>query len=116
MSPGALFSARRRFTPLPGIDSQRFLSVSRPLLPLAHRVFAGHVGLEAPYASDTLSAGEQNEILAAGYTNLAAVFGVHRFHHVDGDDARCVDTDAVAAMAAAFQRLVEGWWVRWSAM
>ena len=34
------------------------------------------------------------------------VFGVHRFHHVDGDHAWCVDAGAVAA--AAFQRLVEG--------
>jgi hypothetical protein len=93
--------------PLPSIDSQRFLSVSRPLLPLVRSVFAGHVGLEAPYASDTLSAGEQNEILAAGYTNVAAVFGVHRFHHVAGDDARCVAAPAVAATAAAFQLLVE---------
>lgn len=99
--------ATGRMMPLPGVDSQRYLSVSPALLPLARECFAGHVGLEAPYASDVLSAGEQTEILAAGYRRVAAVFGIHRFHHVAGDDARCVAAPAVAATAAAFQRMVE---------
>ena len=93
--------------PLPNIDSQRFLSVSPTLLPLARRVFAGHVGFEAPYSSDVLSAGEQTEILAAGYRSVAGVFGTHRFHHVADDDARCVSATNVAATAAAFQHLLE---------
>jgi hypothetical protein len=92
---------------LPGIDTQRFLSVSPALLPLARTSFAGHVGLEAPYSSDTLSAGEQIEILAAGYQRVAAVFGLHRYHHVLGDDARCVSAANVARTAMAFQKLVE---------
>ncbi|MBL7373088.1 hypothetical protein INQ23_27625, partial [Escherichia coli] len=49
---------------LPGIDTQRYLSVTPGLLPLARAIFAGHVGLEAPYSSETISAGEQIEILA----------------------------------------------------
>ena len=89
------------------MDTQRFLSVSPALLPLARATFAGHAGLEAPYSSDVLSAGEQIEILAAGYKNVAAVFGLHRYHHVIGDDARCVSAPNVAATAAAFQQLVE---------
>lgn len=92
---------------LPGIDTQRYLSVTPGLLPLARAIFAGHVGLEAPYSSETISAGEQIEILAAGYRNVAAVFGIHRYHHVAGDDARCVSAANVARTAAAFQRLVE---------
>lgn len=92
---------------LPGIDTQRFLSVSPALLPLARATFAGHVGLEAPYSSDTLSAGEQIEILAAGYARVAAVFGLHRYHHVLGDDARCISAANVARTAMAFQKLVE---------
>lgn len=92
---------------LPGIDTQRFLSVSPALLPLARATFAGHVGLEAPYSSDTLSAGEQIEILAAGYARVAAVFGLHRYHHVLGDDARCISAANVARTALAFQKLVE---------
>lgn len=91
---------------LPGVDTQRFLSVSPALLPLARKTFAGLPGLEAPYSSDALSAGEQIEILAAGYPRVAAVFGLHRYHHVLGDDARCVSAAHVARAAKAFQALV----------
>lgn len=93
--------------PLPNIDSQRFLSVTPALLPLAQRAFAGHVGFEAPYSSEVLSAGEQTEIVAAGYPMVAGVFGVHRFHHGAGDDARCVTPVNVAATATAFQHFLD---------
>lgn len=93
--------------PLPSVDPQRFLSVSAALLPLAREVFAGHVGLELPYDSTVLAAGEQTEILSAGYGNVAAVFGIHRFHHVALDNARCVSATSVAATAEAFRHLLE---------
>jgi hypothetical protein len=96
-----------QWRPLPSVDTQRFLSVSPSLLPLAREVFAGYPGLEAPYSSDTLSAGELTEIIAAGYAPAAGVFGIHRYHHVAEDDARCVSAASVAATAAAFQRLME---------
>ncbi len=92
--------------PLPSIDAQRFLSVSPALLPLARRTFAGHVGFEAPYSSAVLAAGELSEIIAAGYPTVAGVFGIHRFHHVALDDARCVSAASVATTAAAFQQFV----------
>ncbi|HEU4625173.1 MAG TPA: hypothetical protein VFS52_10445 [Steroidobacteraceae bacterium] len=92
---------------LPSVDTQRFLSISSSLLPLAREVFAGHAGLEAPYATDTLSAGELTEIVAAGYAPAAGVFGIHRYHHVAEDDARCVSAASVASTAAAFQRLLQ---------
>jgi hypothetical protein len=92
---------------LPSVDTQRFLSVTPALLPLAREVFAGEAGLEAPYSSAVLSAGEQIEILAAGYPHVAAVFGLHRYHHVAGDDARCVSAANVARAALAFQKLIE---------
>jgi hypothetical protein len=92
---------------LPSVDTQRFLSVSPTLLPLAHEVFAGQLGLEMPYSSDKLSAGELTEIMAAGYVPAAGVFGVHRYHHVAEDDARCVSAASVASTAVAFQRFVE---------
>lgn len=57
-----------QWRPLPSVDTQRYLSLSPSLLPLAREVFAGHPGLEAPYSSDTLSAGELTEIIAAGYS------------------------------------------------
>jgi hypothetical protein len=93
--------------PLPSVDTQRYLSLSPSLLPLAREVFAGHPGLEAPYSSDTLSAGELTEIIAAGYAPAAGVFGIHRYHHVAEDDARCVSAVSVASTAAAFQKLIE---------
>ena len=93
--------------PLPGTDSQRYLVVSPPLLPAARTLFAGLPGLEAPYYSDTLSAGELTNVIEAGYAPVAGVFGVHRFHHVVEDDERCVSADDVAATTRAFRRLLE---------
>lgn len=92
--------------PLPSVDTQRYLSVTPALLPLAREIFAGHPGFEAPYSSEVISAGEQVEILAAGYESVAAVFGIHRYHHVATDDARCVSAANVATGAAAFQQLL----------
>ncbi len=91
---------------LPSVDTQRYLALSPSLVPLAQEVFAGHAGLEAPYSSDVLSAGELTEIIAAGYAPAAGVFGIHRYHHVAEDDARCVSAASVAATAAAFQNFV----------
>jgi len=96
-----------QWRPLPSVDTQRFLSISPSLLAAAREVFAGHAGLEAPYSSDTFTAGELTEIIAAGYTPAAGVFGIHRYHHVAEDDARCVSAASVASTAAAFQSLVE---------
>jgi hypothetical protein len=94
--------------PLPGTDSQRYLAASATLLPLVRTLFAGLPGLEAPYDSAKVSAGELTGIVAAGYRPAAGVFGLHRFHHVADDDARCVSPAAVAETTAAFRRLIEG--------
>src|SRR5690606_10713083 len=51
--------------PLSGADSQRYLVASPPLLPAARRLFAGLAGLENPYSSEALSAGELTAIIAA---------------------------------------------------
>ena len=93
--------------PLPGTDSQRYLVVSPSLLPAARASFRGLSGLEAPYSSDDLSAGELSNVLAAGYRKVAGIFGVHRYHHVRDDDARCVSAEAVVETSFAFQRLLE---------
>ncbi len=91
--------------PLPSSDPQRFLVVSPPLLAAARETFAGLCGLEAPYSSEALSAGELGNVIAAGYPLVAGVFGIHRFHHVADDDARCVSAAEVARAATAFRRL-----------
>ncbi|WCL55227.1 hypothetical protein [Gimibacter soli] len=92
--------------PLPGTDAQRYLVTSPALLPAARELFAGLSGLEAPYSSQDLSAGELTGIIAAGYPSVAGIFGIHRFHHVAEDDARCVVAAAVAETTTAFQRLL----------
>lgn len=109
---GANFAARDwheglfGLAPLAGTDSQRYLVVSPSLLPAAQRLFKGLAGLESPYPSDKLSAGELTAIIAAGYPAVAGIFGVHRFHHVAEDDARCVDPAAIAATTDAFRKLL----------
>lgn len=92
--------------PLPGTDSQRFLVVSPPLLGAARNRFAGLAGLEAPYTTEEITAGELSNIVRAGYRSVAGVFGVHRYHHVAEDDVRCVSAEAVAQTTRAFRELL----------
>jgi hypothetical protein len=86
--------------PLPSPDPQRFLLTSEDLIEPARRIFAGAPGLESPYPSAAGSAGELQEIVASGYARTAGIFGAHRFHHVDGDDLRCVDATVVSDVIA----------------
>lgn len=94
-------------TALPSVDSQRFLSISPDLLPLARTVFAGQIGYEQPVSSAALAAGELEEVIRAGYSPAAGVFGIHRYHHVAEDDARCLNVPATVAAAEGFRRLLE---------
>jgi hypothetical protein len=94
-------------TPLPNVDSQRFLSVSPALLPLAEAIFAGEIGYEKPVSSAVLAAGELVEVIRAGYPLAAGVFGIHRYHHVAEDDERCINPPATVAVAERFRRFVE---------
>ncbi len=94
-------------SPLPNVDSQRVLSISPELLPLARSLFAGQIGYEAPVSSAVLSAGELDEVIRAGYAPAAGVFGIHRFHHTTEDDERCLNVPATIAAADGFRRLLE---------
>ncbi|MGA0544056.1 hypothetical protein ACO2Q1_02140 [Brevundimonas sp. VNH65] len=96
-----------RPTPLPSVDSQRFLSVSPSLLPLARSIFAGQIGYEQPVSSDVLAAGELVEVIKSGYAPAAGVFGIHRYHHVAEDDERCLNPTATVVAAAGFRRLLQ---------
>jgi hypothetical protein len=96
-----------RLSPLPNVDSQRVLSLSPELLPLAREIFAGQIGYEAPVSSAVLAAGELEEVIKAGYAPAAGVFGIHRYHHTAEDDARCLDTAATIAAARGFRTLLK---------
>jgi hypothetical protein len=93
--------------PLPSVDSQRFLSISPDLLPLARTIFAGQIGYEAPVSSAVLAAGELEEVIKAGYSPAAGVFGIHRYHHVAEGDERCLNVAATVAASEGFRRLLE---------
>ncbi len=93
--------------PLPGADSQRYLAISPSHLTAARASFAGLAGLEAPYSSEALSAGELTNILRAGYAPAAGIFGLHRYHHVAGDDMSCLSAEQVARAIAACRQLVQ---------
>lgn len=95
-----------RPTPLPSVDSQRFLSISPDLLPTAREIFRGQVGYEQPVSSAVLAAGELVEVIKSGYAPAAGVFGIHRYHHVAGDDARCLAPVATVAAIEGFRKLV----------
>ncbi|NEX91770.1 hypothetical protein G3573_03225 [Caulobacter sp. 17J65-9] len=96
-----------RPAPLPGVDSQRVLSVSPALLPLARTLFAGQPGYEAPVSSEVMAAGELVEVIKAGYAPAAGVFGIHRYHHTAEDDERCLNVPATVAAAAGFRKLLQ---------
>nr|WP_272886842.1 hypothetical protein [Phenylobacterium aquaticum] len=95
-----------QLAPLPSPDPQRILMATPDLLAPCREAFAGQPGLEAPYAAGAGAAGELTHILASGYPKVAGVFGVHRFHHVAGDDLRCVDARFTAAALEGFKRLI----------
>ncbi|WP_282008712.1 hypothetical protein [Brevundimonas aveniformis] len=95
------------WSPLPNVDVQRVLSISPELLPLARSIFAGQLGYEAPVSSSVLSAGELDEVIRAGYSPAAGVFGIHRYHHVAEDDERCLNPEGTVAAADGFRRLLE---------
>jgi hypothetical protein len=108
---GAGFAARDwhetggELRPLPSADPQRFLMVSAKLLPDARQAFSGLAGLEQPYPLGPSAQGELKEILSAGYTNAAGMFGAHRFHHTEKDDERCVDPEHVTQLVAPLRKL-----------
>ncbi|CAN5157125.1 hypothetical protein BH11PSE2_BH11PSE2_21270 [soil metagenome] len=94
-------------SPLPGPDPARVLMASRDLVPAASRLFAGQPGLETVRPADPkTAAGELSNILAAGYSRLAGVFGSHRFHHTRSDGIQCTHPDATLAAAVSFRDLI----------
>lgn len=93
-------------TPLPNVDAQRVLSLSPELMPMARTIFADQLGYEDPVSSAILAAGELEEVIRAGYAPAAGCFGIHRYHHVAEDDARCLHVPATVSAAQGFRRLL----------
>jgi hypothetical protein len=95
------------WAPLPSVDSQRLLSIT-PERSCRWRksLFTGQAGYESPVSSAVFAAGELEEVIKAGYAPAAGTFGVHRYHHVAEDDARCLHAPATVAAAEGFRRLL----------
>ena len=92
--------------PLPGVDPARTLAVCDSLINPARRLFAGQGGLEDPIIVDARVAGELHELVMAGYTRVAGIFGAHRFHHLAEDDLRCAAPEALPAIFDALRGLI----------
>lgn len=96
-----------KLSPLPSADPQRYLVTSESLVARARSCFAGLPGLEAAYPTSAGAAGELATIMAAGYSRVAGIFGAHRYHHVAGDDARCIEPSLVARLMPAFTSFID---------
>ncbi|MBY8822795.1 hypothetical protein [Sphingomonas colocasiae] len=81
--------------PLPSADPHRFLVASPAHVEVARPYFAGLSGLECPYPGDGAAAGETGRIMAAGYPDVAGIFGGHLLHHCADDDLRAIDVRLV---------------------
>jgi len=92
--------------PLTSVDPQRVLVATGDIVDTIAPAVRGLPGLERVYDAGQGAAGELAEILAAGYPRVFGVFGAHRFHHVAGDDLRCVEASHVAAATKGLQAAV----------
>ena len=106
--PGSLW-------PLPSADPQRFLIAANKFLPLVKTAMAGVPGMEQPYeATSDRAAGEAKAILEAGYTQLIANFGGHRFHHTENDGPETTSgmltAHAANAMRVALSDILRNAW------
>jgi hypothetical protein len=93
--------------PLPSADAQRYLVVSPDILDTARRTFAGQPGIEAPYTVSKFTAGELTPIHEAGYKTLAGFFGIHRFHHTQNDDEKCIVVEPTRQVVGGCQALLQ---------
>jgi hypothetical protein len=93
--------------PLPNADPQRYLVVSPDILEVSQRAFAGQPGIEAPYEVSKFTAGELTPVVQAGYKTVAGFFGIHRFHHAQGDDERCIVVEPTRQVVGGCQMVLQ---------
>lgn len=95
-----------RLLPLPSADPNRFLMTSPDIVDRARQIFKGQPGIEMAYPSSEGTAGELTEVIKAGYSRHAGIFGAHRHHHAATDDLSTVAADPLAATARGFRDLL----------
>lgn len=95
-----------RLLPLPSADPYRFLMTSPEFVARSREIFRGQPGIEMAYPSADGAAGELSEVIKAGYSRHAGVFGAHRHHHAATDDLSTVAPEPLAATARGFRDLL----------
>lgn len=95
-----------RLLPLPSADPFRFLMTSPEFVERARQIFKGQPGIEMAYPSADGTAGELSEVIKAGYSRHAGIFGAHRHHHAATDDLSTVAPGPLAATARGFRDLL----------
>ncbi|WP_428685002.1 hypothetical protein [Sphingopyxis sp.] len=95
-----------RLLPLPSADPYRFLMTSPDLVERARGIFKGQPGIEMAYPSSDGAAGELVEVIKAGYSRHAGIFGAHRHHHAATDDLSTVAPEPLAATACGLRDLL----------
>jgi hypothetical protein len=95
-----------RLLPLPSADPFRFLMTSHEYVERAREIFKGQPGAEMAYPSSEGTAGELSEVIRAGYTRHAGIFGAHRHHHAATDILSTVAAEPLAATARGFRDLL----------
>ncbi|MEH6758743.1 MAG: hypothetical protein V7676_14715 [Parasphingorhabdus sp.] len=95
-----------RLLPLPSADPYRFILTSPEFVARARETFKGQPGIEMAYPSAEGTAGELSEVIKAGYSRHAGIFGAHRHHHAATDDLSTVTPDPLAATARGFRDLL----------
>ena len=95
-----------RLLPLPSADPFRFLMASPEYVERAREIFKGQPGAEMAYPSSEGTAGELSEVIKAGYTRHAGIFGAHRHHHATTDILSTVAAEPLAATARGFRDLL----------
>ncbi|HUB86123.1 MAG TPA: hypothetical protein VL971_10550, partial [Rhizomicrobium sp.] len=64
-------------------------------------------GIEAPYEVAKFTAGELTPVVQAGYKTVAGFFGIHRFHHTQSDDERCIVVEPTRQVVGSCQMVLQ---------
>jgi hypothetical protein len=95
-----------RLLPLPSADPYRFLMTSPEFVGRSRDIFKGQPGIEMAYPSADGAAGELTQVIEAGYSRHAGIFGAHRHHHAQTDNLSTVAPEPLAATARGFRDLL----------
>lgn len=92
---------------LPSVDPQHYLVGHAGIRTVAETAFSGLPGLDRAFDPRGGAAGELQTLIDHGYRRLLGVFGAHRLHHTEIDDARSLSADQVRQVGSAFMAVLD---------